>query len=282
MTSLMVNARSNDRRRFDLKMAVIALNEIDFSFGNDELLFNNLSLTLEAGESVCLLGANGSGKSTLLKIFCGLVFPTAGTYQAFGQEITEDLLEDSRFAQKFHRRIGFIFQNSDAQLFTSRVWDEIAFGPLQLGLSKAEVKNRVDDVLNMLNIQNLAERSPYRLSGGEKKKVAVAATLVLNPEVQILDEPTNGLDPKTQHWLVELLLELNKHGRTIITSTHNLDLAHAISRRALILSEEHRLIYNGSCQQAVESKQLLIAANLIDEYCHVHGESQHNHLYKHG
>ncbi|HNX92424.1 MAG TPA: ABC transporter ATP-binding protein [Syntrophomonas sp.] len=263
-------------------MAVMALNEIDFSYGNDELLFNNLSLTIEAGESVCLLGANGSGKSTLLKIFCGLVFPTAGTYQAFGREITEDLLEDSRFAQKFHRRIGFIFQNSDAQLFTSRVWDEIAFGPLQMGLSKAEVKTRVDDVLVMLNIQNLAERSPYRLSGGEKKKVAVAATLVLNPEVLILDEPTNGLDPKTQRWLVELLLELNKHGRTIITSTHNLDLAHAISRRALILSEEHRLIYNGSCQQAVESKQLLIAANLIDEYCHVHGESQHNHLYKHG
>jgi len=263
-------------------MAVMALNEIDFSYINDELLFSKLSLTIEAGESVCLLGANGSGKSTLLKIFCGLVFPSAGTYRAFGHEITEELLEDSRFAQKFHRRIGFIFQNSDAQLFTSRVWDEIAFGPLQLGLGKAEVKNRVDDVLNMLNIQNLAERSPYRLSGGEKKKVAVASTLVLNPEVLILDEPTNGLDPKTQHWLVELLLELNKHGRTIITSTHNLDLAHAISRRALILSEEHCLIYDGSCQQAVESKQLLIAANLIDEYCHVHGESQHSHVYKHG
>jgi len=263
-------------------MAVIALNDIDFSYVNDEFLFNKLSLTIEAGESVCLLGANGSGKSTLLKIFCGLVFPTAGTYQAFGQKITEDLLEDSRFAQKFHRRIGFIFQNSDAQLFTSRVWDEIAFGPLQLGLSKAEVKNRVDDVLAMLNIQNLAERSPYRLSGGEKKKVAVASTLVLNPEVLILDEPTNGLDPKTQHWLVELLLELNKHGRTLITSTHNLDLAHAISQRALVLSEEHRLIYDGPCQQAVENKQLLIAANLIDEYCHVHGESQHSHLYKHG
>jgi cobalt/nickel transport system ATP-binding protein len=152
-------------------MAVIALNEIDFRYGNDELLFNHLSLTIEAGESVCLLGANGSGKSTLLKIFCGLVFPTAGTYRAFGQDITEDLLEDSRFAQKFHRRIGFIFQNSDAQLFTSRVWDEIAFGPLQMGLGKAEVKKRVDDVLLMLNIQNLAERSPYRLSGGEKKKV---------------------------------------------------------------------------------------------------------------
>jgi cobalt/nickel transport system ATP-binding protein len=268
---------------FILAAMVIALDNITFSYGaGTKNLFEHLSLEIAAGESVCLLGANGSGKSTLLKIFCGLVFPIAGNYRAFGQKITEELLEENHFAQKFHRRIGFIFQNSDAQLFTSQVWDEIAFGPLQMGLSKAEVKNRVDDVLAMLNIQNLAERSPYRLSGGEKKKVAVASTLVLNPEVLILDEPTNGLDPKTQRWLVDLLLELNKHGRTIITSTHNLDLAHAISRRALVLSEEHRLVYDGPCHQAVENNQLLMEVNLIDEYCHMHGESQHNHLYKHG
>lgn len=262
-------------------MTVLTLDKIDFGYEHEGLLFNKLSLAIEAGESICLLGANGSGKSTLLKIFCGLVFSSAGTYRAFGQEITEDLLEDSRFAQGFHRRIGFIFQNSDAQLFTSRVWDEVAFGPLQMGFSRAEVKRRVDDVLAMLNLHNLAQRSPYRLSGGEKKKVAVASTLVLNPEVIILDEPTSGLDPKTQRWLVELLLELNQHGRTIITSTHNLDLAHAISRRALVLSEEHCLVYDGSSRDALEDKQLLMAVNLIDEYCHVHGESQHNHLYKH-
>lgn len=263
-------------------MSVLALDNIDFSYVGDEILFQQFSLNIEAGESVCLLGANGSGKSTLLKIFCGLVFVSAGIFKAFGQEITENLLEDSRFAQSFHRRIGFIFQNSDAQLFTSRVWDEIAFGPLQMGLSQAEVNKRVDDILQLLNIQNLAERSPYRLSGGEKKKVAVASTLVLNPEVLILDEPTNSLDPKTQRWLADLLLELNRHGRTIITSTHNLDLAHAVSRRALVLSEDHRLLFDGSSQRALEDRQLLMVANLIDEYCHGHGDTQHNHLYKHG
>ncbi|HPF21585.1 MAG TPA: ABC transporter ATP-binding protein [Syntrophomonas sp.] len=263
-------------------MTVMELDKISFRYEHEEWLFNNMSLTIEAGESICLLGANGSGKSTLLKLFCGLVFPSTGIYRAFEQEITEDLLEDNRFAQGFHRRIGFIFQNSDAQLFTSRVWDEVAFGPLQMGFSRAEVKRRVDDVLVMLNLQNLAGRSPHRLSGGEKKKVAVASTLVLNPEVIILDEPTNGLDPKTQRWMVELLMELNKHGRTIITSTHNLDLAHAISQRALVLSEEHCLIYDGDSHKALEDKQLLMAVNLIDEYCHVHGESQHSHLYKHG
>ncbi len=265
-----------------MAIEVFALDGINFSYGGNEYLFHQLSLEIAAGESICLLGANGSGKSTLLKIFCGLAFPSSGHFRAFGQEITEEILEDNQFSQKYHRRVGFIFQNSDAQLFTSRVWDEVAFGPLQLGLGKDEVKKRVEDVLEMLSIQNLAERSPYRLSGGEKKKVAVASALILNPEVLIMDEPTNGLDPKTQRWLVELLLELNKRGRTIITSTHNLDLAHAISQRALVLSEEHRLVYDGSSQEALEDKQLLMAVNLIDEYCHVHGESQHRHLYKHG
>lgn len=261
---------------------VFALDRISFSYGGIENLFHELSLEILAGDSVCLLGANGSGKSTLLKIFCGLAYPAAGHFRAFGQEITEDLMEDNRFAQKYHRRVGFIFQNSDAQLFNTRVWDEIAFGPLQLGLSQVQVKDRVEDVLTMLNIQSLAERSPYRLSGGEKKKVAVASALILNPEVLILDEPTNGLDPKTQRWLIELLVELHKRGRTIITSTHNLDLAHAISERALVLSEDHRLVYDGPSHQALEDKKLLMSVNLIDEYCHVHGEEEHKHRYIHG
>lgn len=265
-----------------MAIEVFALDEIDFSYGGNEYLFHKLSLEIAAGDSISLLGANGSGKSTLLKIFCGLAFPSSGHFCAFGQNITEEMLEDNRFSQKYHRRVGFIFQNSDAQLFTSRVWDEVAFGPMQLGLGKSEVKKRVDDVLEMLNIQNLAERSPYRLSGGEKKKVAVASALILNPEVLILDEPTNGLDPKTQRWLIELLLELNRRGRTIITSTHNLDLAHAISRRALVLSEDHRLVYDGPSHAALENKQLLMSVNLIDEFCHVHGEEEHKHSYTHG
>jgi cobalt/nickel transport system ATP-binding protein len=268
---------------FILAAAVFTLDKISFSFGEGtNNLFYNLSLEIAAGDSVCLLGANGSGKSTLLKIFCGLAYPSAGHFQAFGQDITEDIMEDNRFSQKYHRRVGFIFQNSESQLFNTRVWDEIAFGPLQLGLSKAEVKNRVEDVMQMLNIQTLSERSPYRLSGGEKKKVAVAAALILNPEVLILDEPTNGLDPKTQRWLIELLLELNQRGRTIITSTHNLDLAHAISRRALILSEDHQLVYDGPSHEALENKSLLMSVNLIDEYCHIHGEAEHKHRYMHG
>lgn len=265
-----------------MSTSVFTLERIDFRYGGAETLFHDLSLEINAGDSVCLLGANGSGKSTLLKMLCGLIFPSSGHLQAFGQEITEDLFENNAFSRKYHRRVGFIFQNSDAQLFNTRVWDEVAYGPTQLGLNQAEVKVRVEDILAMLNLQALAERSPYRLSGGEKKKVAVASALVLNPDVLILDEPTNGLDPKTQRWLIELLVQLNRMGRTIITATHNLDLAHAISTRALILSEDHKLVYDGPSNEALEDKPLLMSVNLIDEYCHVHGEAEHKHRYTHG
>jgi cobalt/nickel transport system ATP-binding protein len=191
-------------------------------------------------------------------------------------------MENDTLAREYHRRVGFIFQNSEAQLFNTRVWDEIAYGPWQMGLTTGQIKERVDDVVNLLHIENLVEKSPHRLSGGEKKKVAVASVLVLNPQVLILDEPTNGLDPKTQRWLVDLLLELNARGRTIIISTHNLELAHTVSRRALVLSEQHELVYDGPTEEALNDKTLLMKVNLIDEYCHVHGENQHVHLYTHG
>lgn len=260
---------------------LFSLQGVGFTYGKGIDVFRNLNLKVSRGDSLCLLGANGSGKSTLLKILCGLVFPEEGKFIAFNQEITEQLMENDRFAQDFHRRVGFIFQNSDAQLFTTRVWDEIAFGPLQLGLGKSEVNKRVDDVIGLLKLEELWNRSPYMLSGGEKKKVAVASVLVLNPEVLILDEPTNGLDPRTQRWLIDLLLELNHRGCTIITSTHNLELAHALSRRALVLSERHELVYDGSTAKVLANRKLLQEVNLIDEYCHIHGEREHIHRYVH-
>lgn len=261
---------------------LLCLDNINFAYPSGDNVFKDLCVRINPGESVCLLGANGSGKSTLLKMLCGLIFAGKGSFNAFGHDITEARLEQDVFAKEYHRRVGFIFQNSDVQLFTTRVWDEIAYGPLQMGLSAAEVCQRVEDVLEMLNIQNLRERSPHRLSGGEKKKVAVASVLVLNPEVLILDEPTSGLDPKTERWLVDLLSALNQQGRTLVVSTHNLELAHAIASRCLVLSETHELVCDAPAHDILEDRELLMAVNLIDEYCHVHGEKQHVHRYTHG
>ena len=206
----------------------------------------------------------------------------AGEFKAFGQTITEARLENDDFARNYHRRVGFIFQNPEVQLFTTRVWDEVAFGPLQINLGRKEVEVRVNDVLQLLGIAHLKERSPYRLSGGEKKKVAVASVLALNPDVLILDEPASGLDPKTQRWLVELLQELGRRGRTIVTATHNLDLVHALADRVLILSEHHELVYDGSAKEAINNHELLMSVNLVDEYYHCHGEGVHAHRYTHG
>lgn len=265
----------------DVKSA-FELKRVKFGYQREDTLFEDLNLKIMSGERISLLGANGSGKSTLLKLLCGLVFADQGSFYAFGEKITDKTLENEMVAKAYHRRIGFVFQNSDVQLFTTRVWDEIAFGPLQLGYEMNEVKKRVEDVMQMLTIGHLRDKSPYRLSGGEKKKVAVATILVLNPEVLIFDEPTNGLDPKTQHWLVDLLNELNRNGHTIITATHNLELAHAISDRAVVLSETHQIAYDGPATQALDDHQLLISVNLIDEFHHRHGEQEHVHRYTHG
>ena len=173
---------------------------------------DGVSLTVRRGEKLALLGANGCGKSTLLKVLDGLVFPTRGSYTAFGSPVTEDTLEDEQMNAGFRSRVGFVFQNSDAQVFSPTVREELAFGPLQLGLTAGEARARVDDVLAMLDIADLAERAPFQLSGGQKKRVAIGTVLVMNPDVLMFDEPTAGLDPRTAEWLTGLIEELAAAG----------------------------------------------------------------------
>lgn len=261
---------------------IYELTQVAFAHQPGQNIFDSISFTISAGESVALLGANGSGKSTLLKIMCGLLHPQAGALKAFGHTISEELLDNDNFSQSFHSQVGFIFQNSDAQLFTNRVEDEITFGLTQLGFTPEEQLRRVNDILKMLGIEHLRDRSPYRLSGGEKRRVALAAVLVLNPSVLILDEPSAGLDPKTQRWLTQLLLELSHRGRTIILSTHNLELAHSLTKRSLVLNENHQLVFDGPTSEALSDRSLLSQVNLIEEYSHDHDDSAHIHLYTHG
>jgi cobalt/nickel transport system ATP-binding protein len=237
----------------------------------------DVSVRVAPGERVALLGANGSGKSTLLKILDGLLFPDAGTFRAFGEEVTEDKLEDEQFSMGFRSRLGFVFQNSDAQVFSPSVREEIAFGPLQLGLDRAEVEQRIDDVAAMLGISGLVERAPYLLSGGEKKRVAIASVLVSNPDVLLFDEPTAGLDPRTQQWLLELIVELGEAGKTIVLATHDLDLLEWVVDRCLVFSEEHRVVADGPTPDVLADRETLLGVNLIHEHRHRHGSLVHSH-----
>jgi cobalt/nickel transport system ATP-binding protein len=201
----------------------------------------------------------------LLKLLDGLLFAQQGSISAFGQPLTEDALEDEQFNRGFRSRVGFVFQNSDAQVFSPTVRDEIAFGPLNLGLSTAEVRMRVDDTLAMLDIAGLADRAPHQLSGGQKKRVAIASVLVMNPDVLLFDEPTAALDPRTQQWLIELIVELNAAGKTIVVATHDLDAVDVLADRCLVFGEDHRLVRSGPPAQILSDRELLLAVNLIHE-----------------
>ncbi len=190
---------------------MIELTEASCSYGDGDAL-SQVSLTIGRGDAVAIIGPNGYGKSTLLKVLNGIIPLRAGRYRFDGAEITTESLKQPAFAKRFHQRIGFLFQNSNAQLFCPVVYDEIAFGPRQMNLEEAEILKRVEDCIQFLGIGKLRSRVPYHLSEGEKRKVALAAVLALNPEVLVLDEPMNGLDPRMKHFLREIILSLNESG----------------------------------------------------------------------
>jgi cobalt/nickel transport system ATP-binding protein len=245
---------------------LLVCQELRYAYLERFRALDGVSFAVHRGERVALLGANGCGKSTLLKVLDGLVFPDSGTYRAFGEEVTEDNLEDEQFSMGFRSRVGFIFQNSDAQVFSPTVREEIAFGPLQLAKTREQAAARVDDVLAMLDITELADRAPYQLSGGQKKKVAIASVLAMNPEVLLVDEPTAALDPRSQQWLIELLEQLGEAGKTIVLATHDLDVLDRVADRCLVFSEQHRIVAEGTPARVLADRELLLSVNLLHEH----------------
>lgn len=262
-------------------MNAFSLRNIVYSYAKEETVLNNLTLDFEQGERTVILGSNGTGKSTLLSLLNGLVFPKSGSIHAFGKPLSEDTLEDRAFSLDFRKRVAFVFQNPDVQLFSSTVWDDVAFGPLQLGFSSAEIKATVERLLETLRIADLRDRAPHTLSDGQKKKVAIASSLATDPDVLLLDEPTNGLDPRTQVWLIELLHELHGKGKTIISATHDLSIAGDIAERAIVFSEDHSVAADGTFADIIADEDLLLKVNLIHEHAHGHGDKAHVHRHGH-
>ncbi|OGQ57427.1 MAG: hypothetical protein A3J24_03895 [Deltaproteobacteria bacterium RIFCSPLOWO2_02_FULL_53_8] len=243
---------------------------------NAQTALRDLTFTVSQGESIAVLGANGSGKSTLLKILNRLIYPTSGAISYMGVSMSEAGFIGSTL-KCFRERVGFVFSEPDVQLFCPTVFDEVVFGPLQLGLSSAEAAQRSAELLSMLGISGLKDRPPYTLSTGEKKKVAIASVLANNPDVLLLDEPTNGLDPRTQVWLFELIESLKGLNKTCIMSTHDLSLVEDLATRTLVLDESHSLAADGPSRDILSNKDLLLAANIIHEHTHRHGDVVHIH-----
>lgn len=201
---------------------MIKLDDICFAYDSTPVL-KHFSTEIADGEFVVIKGDNGCGKSTLLNIINALEFAEIGTYTFDGVVIDKKAVKNEQFAKAFHQKIGYVFQNTDAQLFCSSVYDEIAFAPRQMQLDEAEVAKRVEDMLKLTGTEHLKERAPFHLSMGEKKKVAVASVLAMNPQVLILDEPMNFLDKKSREWLVEFLNQMHSVGKTIIIVSHTDD-----------------------------------------------------------
>jgi cobalt/nickel transport system ATP-binding protein len=268
--------------KLDLELEkIFEVKNLHYSFLGKYPALCDVSFNVKSGERIVILGANGSGKSSLMNLLDGLVFPQKGEIRFMGRDISEKNLRDEKFNRYFRSRVGFVFQNSDVQLFSSTVWDEIAFGPLHLGLDIDEVKTRVKDISELLGIVKLWDRPPYQLSGGEKKKVAIASTIAVNPEVLLLDEPTNGLDPRSQAELVDFLQELYQMGKTIIISTHDLNIARMVSDRAIVLNEAHTVETEGPTRDILENTELLLKVNLIHEHIHCHDGEIHRHPHGH-
>lgn len=249
-------------------MPLFSIKNATYRYNSEVMALDDISLQIEAGQRVAILGANGSGKSTLLRLLDGLYFAESGQVTFCDQSLTEESLQNDDFAFEFRRRVGLVFQNPDVQLFNPTVFDEIAFGPLQLRWPKDKILQRVEEMLELMEIAPLKDRSPHRLSGGEKKRVALASVLALDPDVLLLDEPTAALDPKSRSRMIDFLVDC-AGVKTILTATHDLDIVADIADWCFIFAQG-RIVAAGSPADILQNEPLLTQSHLIHAHRHRH------------
>ena len=238
---------------------MIKLEHISYKY-NNSLALNDISFQIARGEKVVLMGVNGSGKSTVLKLLDGLIFPQKGEYYFNNEQITEKKLKNREFNRFFRSKIVMLFQKPDVMLFNPTVFDEIAYGLKQLGVQ--DVEQKVIECAKKFKIEHLLDKLPYQLSCGEKKKVALASLLIIDPEVILLDEPFSYLDPVALEWMVDFLTNLDK---TMIISLHNFRIATLLAKRILVLSADHKLVYDGEVYRFFNDKNLLKKAGMLTQ-----------------
>ena len=236
---------------------MLEVRDIKYSYNNDYQALKGVSLKIEKGEMVALLGKNGAGKSTLFLHLNGIYEPDEGKVFIDGEE----LKYDKKSLLKFRQKVGIVFQNPDDQIFAPTVEEDVAFGPLNLGLSMEEVQDRVEEALDRVGMSGFEKTAPHHLSGGQKKRVAIAGILAMKPVIMVLDEPTAGLDPQGVTNLVKLLKELNDEGITIVISTHEVDLVPDYANRVFVLVGGE-LIAEGTPKDIFSQPDILESANL--------------------
>ncbi len=231
---------------------LVEVKDLHYTYPDGTSVLSGVSFRITHGEAVAVIGANGAGKSTLLLQLNGCLRPQSGIVRIGDFPLTRKTLPHVR------RTVGMVFQDPDDQLFMPVVEDDVAFGPLNLGLPPEEVEERVERALATVGALHLKNRPPYRLSGGEKRAIAIASVLSMSPSILVMDEPTSYLDPKTRRHLIELLQSF-KH--TLIIATHDLDLVLDLCPRTLIL-QKGRIVADGPTLELLQNEELLDASGL--------------------
>ena len=229
----------------------IEVEKLSYSYPDGHIALREVSLRVAPGEKVALVGPNGAGKSTLMLHLNGIL-QGQGSVRVCGLEVIKANLGKVRAA------VGLVFQNPDDQLFSPTVFDDVAFGPIYQGLKKAEVEERVKRALDEVHMREYAQRVSHHLSTGEKKRIAIATVMSMEPEILVLDEPSAGLDPRARRSLINLLRELPQ---TMLVSTHDLRLVHELFPRTVIM-DDGRIVADGLTEQLLNDEALLTAHGL--------------------
>lgn len=235
----------------------LSTENLSFTYPDGTQALKNINIEIEKGEKVAIIGPNGAGKSTLFSHFNGLTEPTSGCVKIEGKPISFEKDELLKVRQK----VGIVFQDPNDQLFAPTVKEDIAFGPMNLGLSYDEVEKRVEDALKMVGMENYEDKTPHHLSGGQQKRIAIAGIIAMKPELMILDEPTAGLDPDGVEKVLNIMNQLNKEGMTLIISSHDIDMISKYADKIFVLYNGE-IIESGNKNKIFSDMELLKKAHL--------------------
>lgn len=232
---------------------MLEIKNLNYSYPDGKEALKDINIKIDNNETIAIVGANGAGKSTLIKTIVGIFLTTQGDIIVDGEKVTKKTLSSIR------KKVGVVFQNPDDQLFMNNVYDDIAFGPRNYNFTEEEVKEKVERVMKNLDIEKLSERSPNNLSGGEKRKVAIATVLSMEPSIILFDEPTSFLDAKGKRMLIETLKNINT---TKIIATHDLDMVKDICERVIVL-KEGKIMADGNPKEIFSDMDFMEKCELI-------------------